>query len=288
MAEMSPLRRRMIEDMKIRNLSPATQRCYVHAVAKFSRYFKRSPDGLGLAEVRAYQVHLVSGGVSWDGFNQTVCALRFFYGVTLGRSAMVERIPYARKLPHLPIVLSTDEVARFLAGVPNLKHRMALTGLIQRSFLLWRAYSTRRPGGLQPYLGRAPAPRLGRLYQTSLRRPRAGAVLPWPLHPPRRHRQQQADRACRWASQLPLERLSPPRQIQGDDAYRRRIHPPFSASHPTGRFPSHPPLRLSRQRTPRRQAHPLSPTTSRPTGGYSTGPADRLSSKIPPTDRTLA
>ena len=59
MAEMSPLPRRMIEDMKIRNLSPATQRCYVHAVAKFSRYFKRSPDGLDLAEVRAYQVHLV-------------------------------------------------------------------------------------------------------------------------------------------------------------------------------------------------------------------------------------
>jgi site-specific recombinase XerD len=80
-----------------------------------------------LAEVRAYQVHLVSRGVSWDGFNQAVCALRFFYGVTLGRSAMVERIPYARKLRHLPVVLSTDEVARFLAGVPNLKHRMALT-----------------------------------------------------------------------------------------------------------------------------------------------------------------
>ena len=80
MAEMSPLRRRMIEDMKIRNLSPATQRCYVHAVAKFIRYFKRSPDGLGLAEVRAYRVHLVSRGVSWDGFNQAVCALRFFYG----------------------------------------------------------------------------------------------------------------------------------------------------------------------------------------------------------------
>src|SRR5258708_35696250 len=127
MDEMSELRRRMVEDMKIRNLAPATERCYVHAVAKFSRYFKRSPDGLGLAEVRAYQVHLVSRGVSWDGFNQAVCALRFFYGVTLGRSAMVERIPYARKLRHLPVVLSTDEVARFLAGVPNLKHRMALT-----------------------------------------------------------------------------------------------------------------------------------------------------------------
>ena len=126
MAEMSPLRRRMIEDMRIRNLSPATQRCYVHAVAKFSQYFKRSPNRLGLAEVRAYQVHLVSGGVSWGGFNQAVCALRFFYGVTLGRSAMVERIPYAHKLRHLPVVLSADEVVRFLAEVPNLKHRMAL------------------------------------------------------------------------------------------------------------------------------------------------------------------
>src|SRR5205807_6913931 len=82
MAEISPLRRRMIEDMKVRNLSPATQRCYVHAVAKFSKYFGRSPDRLGAAEVRAYQVHLVSSGVSWGGFNQAVCALRFFFGVT--------------------------------------------------------------------------------------------------------------------------------------------------------------------------------------------------------------
>ena len=61
MAEMSPLRRRMIEDMTVRNLSPATQRSYVHAVAKFSRYFGRSPDRLGLEDVRAYQVHLVVG-----------------------------------------------------------------------------------------------------------------------------------------------------------------------------------------------------------------------------------
>jgi site-specific recombinase XerD len=127
MAEMSPLRRRMIEDMKVRNLSPATQRCYVHAVAKFSKCFGRSPDRLGLAEVRAYQVHLVSAGVSWGAFNQAVCALRFFFGVTLGRAAIVERIPYARKPQRLPVVLSAAEVTRFLTGVTNLKHRMALT-----------------------------------------------------------------------------------------------------------------------------------------------------------------
>jgi hypothetical protein len=74
----------MIEDMQIRNLSPVTQRCYVHAIVKFSRHFKRSPDRLGLAEVRAYQVHLVSTGVSWQGFNQAVCALRFLYGARTG------------------------------------------------------------------------------------------------------------------------------------------------------------------------------------------------------------
>jgi site-specific recombinase XerD len=80
MAEISPLRRRMIEDMTVRNLSPATQRSYVNAVLKFSRYFGRSPDRLRLEDVRAFQVHLASKGVSWASLNQIVCALRFFYG----------------------------------------------------------------------------------------------------------------------------------------------------------------------------------------------------------------
>ena len=126
MAEMSPLRRRMIEDMKVRNLSPVTQRCYVHAVTKFARHFNRSPDRLRLAEVREYQVHLTSTGISWASFNVAVCALRFFYGVTLGRTAMIERIPYARKRRQLPVILSAEEVARFLAAVPSRKHRTAL------------------------------------------------------------------------------------------------------------------------------------------------------------------
>src|SRR5712664_617261 len=90
MAEMSPLRRRMIEDMTVRNLSPATQRSYVHAVSKFSRYFGRSPELLGLEDVRAFQVHLVATGISWPALNQTVCALRFFYGVTLGHGEIPE------------------------------------------------------------------------------------------------------------------------------------------------------------------------------------------------------
>ncbi len=127
MAAMSPLRRRMIEDMTVRNLSPATQRSYTHAVAKFSRHFRRSPDRLGLEDVRAFQVHLVACGISWPALNQTVCALRFFYGVTLGQAEVPERIPHAREPQKLPVVLGADEVVRFLEAVPGLKSRAALT-----------------------------------------------------------------------------------------------------------------------------------------------------------------
>jgi len=127
MAEMSPLRRRMIDDMTIRNMSPATQRSYLHAVTKFSRHFARSPERLDLEDVRAFQVHLVATGISWPALNQTVCALRFFYGVTLGHAEIPERIPYAREPRKLPVVLSADEVVRFLEAVPSLKTRAALT-----------------------------------------------------------------------------------------------------------------------------------------------------------------
>jgi hypothetical protein len=73
----------MTEDMTVRNLSPATQRSYISAVCKFSRFIGRSPDQLTLEDVRTFQVHLVAKGISWPGLNQIVCALRFFCGVTL-------------------------------------------------------------------------------------------------------------------------------------------------------------------------------------------------------------
>ena len=126
MAELSPLRRRMIEDMTIRNLSPATQRSYISAVSKLSRHFGRSPDRLDVEDIRAFQVHLAGTGISWPGLNQIVCALRCFYGVTLGRTDIPERIPYAREPHKLPVVLSADEVVRFLQAVSDLKSRAAL------------------------------------------------------------------------------------------------------------------------------------------------------------------
>ena len=84
MAEVSPLRRRMIEDMTIRNLSPATQQSYTYAVAKFSRHCSRSPDRLGLEDVRAYQLYLIAQQRSWSHINQVVCALALVHCHTEG------------------------------------------------------------------------------------------------------------------------------------------------------------------------------------------------------------
>jgi site-specific recombinase XerD len=127
MGQMSPLRRRMIEDMTVRNLAPATQQSYLYAVARFSRHFARSPDRLGLEQVRAYQVHLAAQKRSWSHINQASCALRFFYGVTLGRSEMLAGIVSAREPQKLPVVLSADEIVQFLEAVPGLRNRAALT-----------------------------------------------------------------------------------------------------------------------------------------------------------------
>jgi integrase/recombinase XerD len=123
----SPLRRRMIEDMTVRNLSPTTQGSYIHNVKKFSLHFGRSPDCLGLEDVRAYQVHLVSRGVAWATLNQVVSSLRFFYGVTLGCKDLPERIPYARRRKTVPVILSPEEVAAFLEAVESRRDRVALT-----------------------------------------------------------------------------------------------------------------------------------------------------------------
>ena len=127
MATTNPLRRRMIEDMAVRNLSPATQQSYLSAVSRLSKYFGRSPDRLGVDEVHAFQVHLVATGISWPALNQIVSALRFFYGVTLGRTTLPRRIAYAREPQKLPVVLSADEVVRFLEAIPSVKSRTALT-----------------------------------------------------------------------------------------------------------------------------------------------------------------
>lgn len=124
--QMTALRRRMIDDMTVRNLSPSTQRSYIYAIARFSRYFACSPDRLGAEEVRAYQLHLVEQGRSWTHINPVSCALRFFFRVTLGREETVEHIVSGKEPRKLPFVLSPEEITRFLQAVPGLRNRVAM------------------------------------------------------------------------------------------------------------------------------------------------------------------
>ncbi len=126
---MTPLRQRMIEDMQIRNLAPHTQRSYVQQISQFARHFGRSPELLGPADIRAYQVHLVQDRqLSASSTLVATAALRFLYKVTLKRGWSIEEVvPTCRKPQRLPVVLSRDEVSRFLAAVELRKHRVILT-----------------------------------------------------------------------------------------------------------------------------------------------------------------
>jgi hypothetical protein len=92
----------MIDDMKIRNMSPNTQKAYIRAVKNFRRHFGKSPDKLTFEDVRAYELHLVSRGLQAATIIPIMCAIRFFYGTTLGRPNVAEHIPLARKADTLP------------------------------------------------------------------------------------------------------------------------------------------------------------------------------------------
>jgi integrase/recombinase XerD len=125
---MTRLRERMLQDLRVRNYSEKTQSIYIQRVAQFARHGGRPPDQIGAEEIRAYLLHLVdTKRASWSTFNQTVCALRFFYRVTLGRGDLVPDIPFPRGQKHLPTVLSREEVARLLGAVRIPKHRAVLT-----------------------------------------------------------------------------------------------------------------------------------------------------------------
>jgi integrase/recombinase XerD len=116
---MTPLRQRFIDDLRLRNYSARTISCYVAAVARFAAHFRLPPDQLGPEHTRQYQLHLLQQKASWSRFNQAVCALRFFFGVTLRRPEVVVAIPYGKKPKPLPCVLSADEVARLFAAAAN-------------------------------------------------------------------------------------------------------------------------------------------------------------------------
>src|SRR5579863_10557861 len=124
---MTPLRQRMLEDLRIRNYSSSTVRAYIRCVADFAQHFNKPPDQLGAEEIRRYQLFLLNEKrVKLSTYIQAVCALRFFYQNTLHRRIEIDRIPLPRYEKKLPIILSKTEVKALLEAPRNLKHRALL------------------------------------------------------------------------------------------------------------------------------------------------------------------
>jgi site-specific recombinase XerD len=127
MPVVSPLRQRMIEDMRMRKLNPRTQEAYIRAVRKLTQYLGRSPDTATVEDLRNFQLHLVDHGISPITLNATITGLKFFFDVTLGRIALMARMQPVHVPRTLPVILSREEAGRLIAAAKNLKHQTLLS-----------------------------------------------------------------------------------------------------------------------------------------------------------------
>jgi len=124
---MTALRKRMLDDLHIRNYAPTTVSSYVRSVAEFAKHFNKPPDQLGPEDIRSWQLFLLNEKrVKLSTYIQAVCGLRFFYGNTLNRKIDIDRIPLPRYEKKLPVILSKAEVKALLEAPKNLGHRAIL------------------------------------------------------------------------------------------------------------------------------------------------------------------
>jgi len=138
------LREKMRAILRARNYSPRTEETYVAAVIHFARHFGTPPDQLGAEHVIAYQVWMRDQKcASHVLHNQTVCALRFFYGEVLDRPDVVERIRYARRERRLPVVLSVEETIALLGSIDHPRYRVLLTTIYATGLRLGEALALR-------------------------------------------------------------------------------------------------------------------------------------------------
>ena len=123
----TPLRQRMIDDMRIRNLADNTQSAYLQQIIAYAEHFHRSPNELGLEAIRAYQLYLTqTRKLSPSSVSVATGALRFLYKVTLKRDWAIDEIPMPKRPFKLPVILSREEVMQFLDSIHNTKHRAIL------------------------------------------------------------------------------------------------------------------------------------------------------------------
>jgi site-specific recombinase XerD len=124
---LSPLRRRMIEDMTIRNFAADTQRNYLRAVKNLAIFLGRSPDTATAEDLRLFQLHLTETHVRPPTINGTVSALRFFFTVTLDRADVAKLLTFVAEPRKIPVIISPEEVTRFLEAAPGVKYKAAFS-----------------------------------------------------------------------------------------------------------------------------------------------------------------
>lgn len=123
----TPLRQRLIDDMTIRRLARTTQVAYVNGVKKFAAFIHCPPDKATTDDLRLFRLELARSGLSVAAINQAIAGIRFFYTVTLPREPMLGVAKYIRRPDQLPVVLSTEEVARLLDHATNFKFKVMLS-----------------------------------------------------------------------------------------------------------------------------------------------------------------
>lgn len=123
----NPLRQRMMDDMRMRKLSPKTQTSYLRAVKQFAGFLGRQPNTATDEDLRLYQLFMVDYGISAGSLNAAITGLHFFYDVTLHRAELMDKMQPVHMPYRLPVVLSRDEVARLIASAGNLKYKAALS-----------------------------------------------------------------------------------------------------------------------------------------------------------------
>jgi integrase/recombinase XerD len=124
--DISPLRQRMMDDMRMRRLALTTQANYLRVVREFSLFLGRSPDTATVEDLRRYQLYLVDRGVSPVSLYAAITGLKFFFGTTLGQEALMAKMRPIYLPRTLPVILSRNEVGRLIAAATNLKHQTAL------------------------------------------------------------------------------------------------------------------------------------------------------------------
>ena len=118
----------LADTLAVYGRSPRTQETYTLMLRLFGRYVNKPLDAVLPEDVEAYQRHLVTvRKVGFSSFNQSTCALRFFYRTCLDRTDWtVARMPYQRKRRILPEILAPEEVAAIFDACHNLKHKTLL------------------------------------------------------------------------------------------------------------------------------------------------------------------